>query len=277
MKLLRDPLTHFVVTAALIFALHAWWQGRTAGADSTIVITQTEVERLAALYAAEAGTLPTEAELAGILTDHVRDEALAREARRLGLDEGDTIVTRRLAQKMTFMVADLNEDQTPSEQELEAWHAAHPDRFTDPARITFSHVYFSTSDRRDTAEADAEEVRDALNTGLATDASRLGDPFMLQRQYGEIPYREITRLFGGEFAQALSALPASDDWQGPVWSALGVHLVRISSQTPARLKPFEEARADVLADWQDTRRREANEAAIADIVSRYKVIVEGGK
>lgn len=277
MKILREPLTHFVVAAALIFALHGWWQSRTAGADGTIVITQTEVERLAALYAAESGALPTEMEMAGMLSDYVRDEALAREARRLGLDQGDTIVTRRLAQKMTFMVADLNEEQTPSDADLKAWHEAHPDRFTEPARVTFSHIYFSTSERRGTAEADAEEVRDALNTGLATNASGLGDPFMLQRQYGETPYREIARLFGGEFTQALSALPESDDWQGPVRSALGVHLVKITRQTPAQLIPFEDARAEVLADWQDARRRDANEDAIADIVSRYNVVIEGAE
>ena len=98
---------------------------------------------------------------------------------------------------------------------------------------------------------------------------------MLQRAYGDLPVREIARLFGVEFARALADMPASESWQGPVRSALGVHLVNISQNTPAQLTPFDEARAAVTADWRDETRRSENEAAIREIVGRYKVEIEG--
>ncbi|HCX11761.1 MAG TPA: hypothetical protein DHU81_15765, partial [Hyphomonas sp.] len=81
----------------------AIWQTRSNQADSTILISASEIERMAALYTSEAGTLPGEADMAAMLSDHIRDVALAREARRLGLDQNDTIITRRLAQKMSFV------------------------------------------------------------------------------------------------------------------------------------------------------------------------------
>ena len=118
MKLLRDPLVHFLAAAALVFGAHALWQARSERVHATIIVTEAEIERMAALYTSEAGVLPGEADMAAMLSDHVRDEALAREARRLGLDRNDTIITRRLAQKMGFVVSDLQEDPDPTEQEL---------------------------------------------------------------------------------------------------------------------------------------------------------------
>ncbi len=273
--LLREPLVHFVVAALAAFvAWHVIQDGRSR-ADSTIRITRGDVERLAALYASESGALPSQEDMAAMLTDFVRDEALAREARRLGLDAGDTIVNRRLAQKMTFMVEDLAEETTPSEDVLRAWLDAHPDRFTDPQMATFSHVFFSVDLRGARADMDARIALSALNSGAA-DWKGTGDAFMLQRTYGDLPIREAARIFGTEFAAALADLPVSDEWVGPVQSSLGLHLVRVTAASPARLRPFEEARDAVLADWREETRRAGNDAAIQKIIGRYKVEIEDG-
>ena len=157
---------------------------------------------MAALYTSEAGTLPGEADMAAMLSDHIRDVALAREARRLGLDQNDTIITRRLAQKMSFVVSDLHEDTMPTERQLEDWHAAHADRFTRPATLTFSHVYFSPDVRGAETAAAAEETLTRLNASNPPAAASLGDPFMLQRQYGDMPLRELARQFGAEAVES---------------------------------------------------------------------------
>tara|TARA_R100001244_G_scaffold28980_4_gene28260 strand:+ start:1002 stop:1835 length:834 start_codon:yes stop_codon:yes gene_type:complete len=275
LKFLRDPLVHFVVVAALVFGAHAVWQARSARTESTILVSASELERMAALYTSEAGALPGEADMAAMLSDHVRDEALAREARRLGLDRNDTIITRRLAQKMTFMVSDLREDPIPTDQDLRDWHTAHPERFTQPATLTFSHVYFSPDVRGAEASPAAETALARLSGSNPPDSATLGDPFMLQRQYGDIPFRELARQFGGAFAESLSTLPVSEDWQGPVASAYGVHLVQITKSTPAKLSPFEDVEQEVRKDWLEKTRRDANEQAIQDIIAHYEVAIEG--
>ena len=171
------------------------------------------------------------------------------------------------------MVSDLAEEKTPDEETLREWYEAHPDRFTEPQKVTFSHVFFSEDVRGSATWADAEQALAALNAGA--DWQKTGDPFMLQRTYGELPLREAVRLFGPEFAAALATIPASDAWTGPARSALGVHLLQVSVNSPARLRPFDEVHDAVLADWQDETRRETNEKAIQDIVARYRVVVEG--
>ncbi len=271
--LLREPLVHFILAALAVFI--AWNVVASGRVDEarTIRVSGADLERLASIYTAEAGTLPSGEDMVAMVNDYVRDEALAREAKRLGLDEGDTIVTRRLAQKMTFMVADLAREETPGDAVLREWYETHADRFTEPQRITFRHVFFSEDARGASAASDAEAALGELNTGK--DWREAGAPFMLQRAYGDLPLREIVRLFGGDFAQALAATPASDMWTGPIRSALGVHLVQVSANDPPRLQPFEDVKEAVLADWQDQTRRAANEQAIQDIIARYKVEVEG--
>ncbi|MEZ6001688.1 peptidyl-prolyl cis-trans isomerase [Hyphomonas sp.] len=271
--LLREPLVHFILAALAVFI--AWNVVTSGRADEarTIRVSSADLERLASIYTAEAGALPSGEDMVAMVNDYVRDEALAREAKRLGLDEGDTIVTRRLAQKMTFMVADLAREDTPDDAVLREWYETHADRFTEPQKVTFRHVFFSEDVRGASATADAEAALGKLNAG--DDWREAGDPFMLQRAYGDLPLREVVRLFGGEFAQSLAATPASGLWTGPIRSALGVHLVQVETNAPPQLQPFEDVKDAVLADWQDETRREANEKAIQDIIARYKVEVEG--
>jgi len=274
-SLFREPLVHFILAALLIFAGHAVWTSHASARDGTITVTEADMQRMAALYAAESGALPSPEDMAAMVTDHVRDEALSREARRLGLDQDDTIIERRLAQKMSFMVSDLADTPAPDEATLRAWYDAHPATYTTAPNVTFEHVFLSTDQRPATWQADATTLLTTLNAPSTPDWRTLGDPFMLQRAYGDLPMRETIRLFGADFARALFALDAGDDWQGPVASSFGQHLVRLAAKDPGHLRPFEDVRAQVEADWRKHAQRAANEKAIADIIKRYKVDIEG--
>lgn len=275
--LLREPLVHFILVALLIFAGHAVWTSHAAAREGTITVTEADMQRMAALYAAESGTLPSPEDMAAMVTDHVRDAALSREARRLGLDQDDTIIERRLAQKMSFMVSDLADTPAPDEATLRAWYDAHPATYTTAPNVTFEHVFLSTDQRPATWLADATSLLTTLNAPSPPDWRTLGDPFMLQRAYGDLPMRETIRLFGADFAGALFALDAGDAWQGPVASSFGQHLVHLATKDPGHLPAFEDVRAQVEADWRKHIQRTANEQAIADIIGRYKVDIEGAE
>lgn len=268
--LIREPLVHFVLAAGLIFAAYSAVSAGRVGETETIRISAAELERLAALYATEAGTLPSTEDLRAIIVDHVENEALTREARRLGLGEGDTVVERRLAQKMRFMLDDLAELPAPEEAELRDWYGEHPERFTEPGRVSFDHVFLTSPD-----DARSTALLAQLNGNTPPDWRRSGDPFMLQRQYGNLPVREVVRLFGGDFAEALSSLPVSDGWQGPVPSAIGIHLVRVSSRSPEQLPAFDDIQDAVATDWETNMRRRLNAEAVAEVVARYEVEIEG--
>lgn len=271
-RLIQEPLVHFVLLATLIFGAYQVVTSGRSTSERTIVITQADMERLASLYAVEAGALPTEQDMRAIIIDQVQQEALAREASRLGMAEDDTVVQRRLAQKMTFMLSDLGQIEPPSDEVLQAWLTDHADRFEQPLRLSFDHIYFSS---------ETDPRIGSLLTELAENPDmnwrNTGDPFMLQRRYADLPDREIVRLFGGQFLTGLQALlPKADEtWQGPVSSALGTHLVRITERTEARMPLLDEVRAAVLQDWSETEQRRRTTEEINAIVDRYEIVIEG--
>lgn len=268
-RILREPVFQFALAAAAVFLIHALVSGAATRSDTTIRVSTADMERMAALYASEAGALPGPEDIQAMIADHVETRALAREARRLGLDDRDTVVERRLAQKMRFMVDDLASPATPDEETLRDWYDTNTDQFRTPARVSFDHVFFTETDDDRIAETQMSLNADGADWRTA------GDPFMLQRTYGALPLRETVRLFGADFAAALSQLDASDEWEGPVASALGVHLVRIQSKEADQLPPFEDIRAAVEKDWEAAERRRLNAEAVAEIIAGYDVQIEG--
>ena len=83
-----------------------------------------------------------------------------------GLDRDDTIIRRRLRQKLEFLVEDTIDATPPTDAELEAWLAAHPDPFRREPRLTFRQVYLSPDRRKGAAGSGrAEAPRGASRAG----------------------------------------------------------------------------------------------------------------
>ncbi|MEM7457984.1 MAG: peptidylprolyl isomerase [Pseudomonadota bacterium] len=269
-RLIKEPLIHFILIAVATFLVYGWLSHDQDRADRTIVVTEGDLDRMAALFTAEAGTLPSQQDLRAMISDHVEQRALAREAQRLGLAQGDTVVERRLAQKMSFMITDTEAIPDPSESELEYWFNANQALFSEPDRLSFQHVYFSQPD-------DVRLGQTIQSLAAQPDAWRSkGDPFMLQRAYNDLPPREIARLFGGAFATAvLQHAQTLDQWSGPIESALGTHLIRIKAVREGGLPALEQIRDRVLTRWREEEGRRQARAAIKAVVSKYQVEIEG--
>ncbi len=265
MRYLKDPLAIFLLFGLLVFAAQQWLSA-DAG-DYRIDVTVGQQNRIFDQWQAQMGRPPTPEEAAGLLDQWLREEILYREAKRLGLDQDDTIIRRRLAQKLTFLNEDLANAEEPTEADLTAYFDANAADYRIPERFSFEHRYFS-SDRRADAEADARAALD--------DPGAVGDPFILQKSYAERSAREVADLFGTAFAQALTTLDADrpNEWQGPVPSAYGWHLVRLTGRVPARDPLMAEVRDAVRRDYLQARRQDANEAFYESLRDRYDVHVE---
>ncbi|MEZ5710367.1 MAG: peptidylprolyl isomerase [Blastomonas sp.] len=269
--LLREPFVHFLIAGLVLFATHGWWGDALDGDERRIVVTSDQVERLKKIWAAEALHLPGEEDVKGIIADHVREEALFREAERLGLGDDDTIIKRRLAQKMAFLLYDRTRISDPGDDTLQSYYRTHQARFTPPELRSFDHVFISTEKRGARARTDALALRDQLEQGA--DWQSLGDPFMLQRSYADLPRREAARQFGPDFADALFALKKGG-WSMPIQSAFGLHLVRLAAIAPSRIPDFQGIRPAVLEEWKADAREKANNAALDELVARYDVEIE---
>ncbi len=271
---LQEPLLHFLLIGAVLFALFYQVADPEEETGNRIVISEADIERMITLFERKLQRLPTQQELNGLVEAQIREEILYREALAMGLDRDDTIVRRRMAQKVEFMFNDLVDAAEPSDEELQQFLSDNTDRFIESARTSFVQVYLNADKRGDRVNSDAEQLLLTMNEQKdAVDAAAVGDMFMFGHEYENQTEHQVSRMFGQDFAQSLAGL-APGSWQGPVASGYGLHLVYITERTDAWLPPLAEIRDSVLYEWMAERRQQANQAFYQNLRERYDVIVE---
>jgi hypothetical protein len=270
-KLVKDPLVHFLLIGAALFAVSAW-RGETVSAGrERIVVTAEQVAAARAAAAVLQGREPTAEEMDALIEPTVRDEVMYREALALGLDVDDDEVRTRLIEKMNYLTQDLADPEPASEQVLRDFYAASPALFTIPSLVSFDQVFFSPGARGDRLEADAAAGLAALRAGRA--AADVGDRTPLRESYDDAPREQVAVLFGDALADALfDAAPG--EWTGPFRSDFGLHVVRLRARSDARLPAYDEIAARVAEEYGAQRRREANEQAYREMRARYDVVIE---
>lgn len=285
----REPLVHFLVAGAAIFALASAVGGDGDGdgddvrgdaeggsaeldqrAPRRIVVDTARRATLRASLEAELGRAPSEAELDQALDAWVADEALYREAVALGLDRGDLIVRRRLIQNLRFVLAGRRTPAAPDEATLRAYYDAHQADFERPGRYTLEHVFLSEGDS-EVLGFRAAAALDALRGG--EDPATLGDPFLHGRRFERQTVEALAQRLGQPLVAELPGLPVGE-WAGPVLSTYGVHLVLVVEVVPGGVAPFAEVRGQVEAAWLDAEQARLDDAELREVVERYHVVRE---
>ena len=272
-RILHEPLTHFLILGATLFILYANVGNSRVDQVDHIVVDATQVKVLADQFQRTWMRPPTQQELEGLTEDFIKEEVLYRDALALGLDQNDLIIRRRMRQKMEFLNADIVQQQTPQDTELQAYLDDHTERYAEPERASFEQLYFKTDIDRTAAEARATAVLKQLQDAPDTDTRTLGDASLLPPSQRLASTRDIGRVFGETFATAVSSAPAGQ-WSGPYASTYGLHLLRIAQRTPARQATLEEVRSEVERDWHTQQRLEANERFYEALRTRYTVEIE---
>jgi hypothetical protein len=265
----REPLLHFVLIGAVLFAFTALRQQRHD--DAEIRITAGEVAQLAAFWETQSQRKPTAEELRGLIEERIDEEVLAREAVRLGLDRDDVIIRRRLAQKMAFVSDDLAVVTEPADADLRAYFDAHKDSYATPDLYALRHVFFNPDSHGMALDSDAQRALQRLTRGA--NADEVGDPFMLPRELADVSRDDIARDFGSAFATAVTTSKPGA-WAGPVRSPFGVHLVKLESHTPSSMARFEDVRDRVREAYLAQKQQEANAALRTKLRQQYRIIIE---
>jgi hypothetical protein len=269
---LREPLLHFLALGGLLFLVFQW---RGSGPESSrIVITPGRIDSLATGFARTWQRAPTEAELEALVGDYVREEVAVREATALGLDRDDTVIRRRLRQKLEFVAEEAFKASPPTDEELRAFLDAHAERFRREPEVAFRQVYFSPDRRGVAAHADAQALAARLAAaGPAAVSEAAGDPLAVPREVGLAPHGEVARWFGEEFADRVLTLEPGR-WLGPIPSGYGLHVVYVLERREARMPALEEVRREVEGELASERRRRELEAMYERLLERYRVTVQ---
>ena len=260
---LKDPLWVFLGLGLLLF----FFDSNSTSDQSTIEITADDKARLAAQWQAQTRREPTDDELAGLVEQFIDEEVYYREAIALQLETNDTIIRRRLVQKLVFLTEDIATAAEPTAAELEDFYATNKDDYLAPKKYSFSHVYFSR-DRREDAQTDALT---ALQQARKQNADPTGDPFILQSSFADRSQRDLAGTFGSKFAAALDGLPSAT-WSEPVESAYGWHLIKLQSIQDAYIPEFSAIGKRLLNDYQSSLRTKANDLYKAELRSKYQIV-----
>ena len=279
-RIAREPLVHFLLLGMTLFAMYGYVHRGRGGVEQSrqIALTLDDLRQLDMYFESQWRRPPTAGEFNSLIEDKIQEEILYREGLAMGLDKDDTIVRRRLAQKVRFLAEDVAAAREPTTAELKGWYydGTNSERFALPGRVTFRHVYFSPDTRGPRAHDDAVDAL-AKVAGEPEDskaAQLRADRFMFQGYYADRSSEQLAKDFGPQFAQAiLKVEPGS--WRGPIESGYGWHLVFVESITPGRVPAFEEAEPDVKIAWLADQKRRAWQKAYDNMRGRYSVLLPG--
>jgi hypothetical protein len=280
-RLMKEPLVHFIALALIVFAAYDLVATEKQELPDQIVVSAPKIEQLAAVFAKTWQRPPTSQELKNLIDDYVREEIYVREALALHLDEDDTVIRRRLRQKMEFLSAAEAEAASPSDDELDAYLKENPRRFEIEPMLAFQQIFLSPERHGDKIEQDAGFILEVLRTNPDSNWAVLGDPTLLPAALPLTDKTSIGQIFGADFVEALDEAEPGK-WSDPIASTFGLHLVRITERMPGRMPALHEVRDAVLREWTNDRRQRAEDTRLEELLQRYDVTIDtpavtGGK
>jgi len=236
----------------------------SADEDKNIFVSDQEILGLISAWKSQVGRDPTNDELARIINNLIDEEILYREALLLGLDQEDTIIKRRLAQKISFLKEE-SIPEIPTIEELNEYYKNNKEKYYIEPDFTFTHYYFSENNNS------LERSQQALKA-LQYNNKVKSDPFYLGRTFANEPLRNINTNFGKTFSKELvEAVP--NQWSGPFQSTYGLHIVYINSVNPGYIPEIEEVLRQVEVDFLQIKREAAVKGFLRDIRSEYTIFI----
>ena len=273
-RVLTDPLLHFSLLGIVLFAATFYWGDNSdRPEDNQIVVTEGKIRSLANIFYRTWQRPPTQQELDGLIQGYIKEEVLYREALAMGLDQDDTIIRRRLRQKLEFVAEDLADALEPTDLELAVYLEKHADQYRLEDRTTFTQVYFSPQRRGESLKGDVQRAFDALRSDEEVDVTEFGDPSLLPIYHENLQDTDIANLLGREFTAGIKEA-ATGMWTGPIESTYGTHLVKIHRCTPGRVPSLDEVRDAVRRDWFAQRRAESKKQFYDSLRERYEVVIQ---
>jgi hypothetical protein len=272
MAIVTEPLTHFLVLGFLLFVIYAYAKRDTNAGSERLVVSAGKVEHLASIFSRTWQRQPNATELKGLVDDYVREEIAYREGLKLGLDQDDTIIRRRIRQKMDFIADDLTSEVEPTEEDLAAFFANNRNAYLADSRLSFKQVFLDPERHVEDLDRTVVRILKALQSDSA-DPREVGDRTLLEHQFLDLPRREVAGIFGDSFAEKLNTSPIQQ-WTGPMASAYGIHLVFIEDRIDGREPTLDDVRSVVRRDWEQKRRAELAENFYQGLLLKYNVAID---
>lgn len=277
-RLKMEPLLKFLIISIGIYMLYGFYGKVDAdilASDNTIIITAGEIDLMAFGWQQRLNREPTAEELQKLIDTRVRETVLYEEAKKMGLEKDDVVITRRVVLQYRNLVESLLIPPDPTEEELSTYYQENIEAYTPDERISFTQIFFDPDKRGESTLDDAEKTLTVLQNrkSLPDSYGAYGDKFMLANVYANITSLELRKYFGSGFMESVLQLDPNV-WVGPVLSGYGTHLVYINEKQVADAPLLEEVREQVLADYLDEEKAELVKLYFESVVARYEVVIQ---
>jgi len=264
-RILQEPLLHFTVAGSLLFF---YLSSTDTTTKPQVVITEGKIKHLRAQFAKTRQREPSKDELKALIDNQIRLDLAFEQGVQMGLVENDSIIKRRVKQKIEFMLTDSISSIEPSKEELQSYLDAHKDTYMIEPIYDFEHIYINPEKHENTDAYIAKLHMMILNDVYEGD----GDSIMLERTFTQITTAQIARLFGRKFAKSLDDIYLGS-WQGPVKSGYGFHLVKIDKKIPSHLATLDEMGEIVKRDYRNDAQKRAIDSFYEELKTHYTVTV----
>ncbi len=266
-RILQEPLLHFLVVGSILFFyLSNNDDGRQ---KEQIIISKGKINQLSSQFEKTRQRKATKEELQTLIDNQIREDLAFKQGEEMGLIENDSIIKRRVQQKIEFMLNDSIASIEPTQVELQAFMDRHKERYTIAPVYSFKHIYINPEKH--------ENLDDTIERLKAEDLmlvfSKRGDSVMLESVYQNISTAQIARLFGMKFVKALDELP-QHKWTGPVKSGYGVHLVYIEKKEERHPATLKELESKVRLDFRVEAQKKSIDDFYKELKLKYDIVIK---
>jgi len=273
-KYLHEPLLHFLLISACIFAFYSLNNNDTPLDDRTIVLTQTEITQLTKRWQKKHLRPPSVKEKQEFIDKAIYTKVMYTEALKMGLEKNDLIIRRRLAQKMEFVSSDMAQLVEPTDEDLLAYLEAHATQFITSPKISFLQIYIDPNKHRGTLEKDLDEMLKLLRAKDAnTTVEKFVDAFIFPIKNSNLSKEAVARDFGKVFAKTLFTLE-ENSWHKAIKSGYGLHFVFIQNKEEGKLPDLEKVRTVLHNEWMTQQREKTNKLFYENLKKSYTIEIE---
>jgi hypothetical protein len=234
-------------------------------------VTEQKIQQLNTIFSQKWHRQATTVELKNMIDEYVLEEMYYREALAMQMDKNDSVVRRRMRQKMEFLMTDMSQSLHPTEVQLQAYLDQHSRDFELDARYSFQQVYLDP-DRHHDLEKQINRIGAAIKRGDPV----TGDATVLPKTFTNRKSSRIKAVLGEVFVLELSKLEMGllGKWQGPIGSSYGLHWVKLEKFVAARQPALIDVCAEVEREWRHEFRRKNRAEVNQNLLKKYSLVID---
>ena len=270
MKILKEPLFQFLLIGLVIFVGYSIVNPGNWSGENKIIVDRGRIQSLTEGFSSIWNRPPTDSELKNLVDEFIVEEIYYRRALKMGLDKNDTVIRRRLRQKMEFIAVNEEKVPAPTDEELLEYISNKPEKFSSDAVYSFEQFYIRTDNP---AQVSIEEQIQSLKEKLQAGEHVSVGASLFPRIFEAITAFNIDRTFGQGFADSMDSLPLNT-WSGPLRSGYGLHLIKLTERRPGQILPLHEVRSEAEREWLYEKKQKLEDSYRQDLIGQYEIIIQ---